>query len=131
MDGQLSTRDGSSGRPGALLEIYFPTKNSSTPYLNIYIVFVTGEDEYSRYNYRRYTYIICLHDLFRFACVLCFQFFSSLLHIVLLPNVSIVPFSFPLFSTPFSTVFFLFRNGCPNFFSLVLCDKQFGSCMSQ
>jgi hypothetical protein len=32
-DGQLSTRDGSSGRPGALLEISFPTQNSSTPYL--------------------------------------------------------------------------------------------------
>ena len=32
-DGQLGTRDGSSGRPGALLKIFFPTQNSSTPYL--------------------------------------------------------------------------------------------------
>ncbi len=57
-DGQLGTRDGSSGRPGALLEISFPILNSSTPYLNIYIVFVTGEDEYSLYNYRRYIYAV-------------------------------------------------------------------------
>ncbi len=34
----------------------YSTQNSSTPYLNIHTVFVTGEDEYSRYNYRRYTY---------------------------------------------------------------------------
>jgi hypothetical protein len=54
MDSQLGTRDGSSGRPGALLEISFPTQNSSTPYLNLRTVFVTGEDEYSRYNYLRY-----------------------------------------------------------------------------
>jgi hypothetical protein len=32
-DGQLGTRDGSLGRPGALLKIFFPTQNSSTPYL--------------------------------------------------------------------------------------------------
>jgi hypothetical protein len=54
MDGQLGTHDGSSGRPCALLEISFPTKNSSTPYLNMHTVFVTGEDEYSRYKHRRY-----------------------------------------------------------------------------
>ncbi len=53
-DGQLGTRDGSSGRPGALLKIFFPTQNSSTPYLTYMHFFVTGEDEYSRYNYRRY-----------------------------------------------------------------------------
>ncbi len=33
MDGQRGTHDGSSGRPGALLQIFFPTQNSSTPYL--------------------------------------------------------------------------------------------------
>ncbi len=54
MNGQLGTQDGSSGRPGALLEIYFPTKNSRTPYLNMHTVFVTGEDEYSRYKHWRY-----------------------------------------------------------------------------
>jgi hypothetical protein len=32
MDGQRGTHDGSSGRPGALLKIFFPTQNSSTPY---------------------------------------------------------------------------------------------------
>jgi hypothetical protein len=58
MDGQLGTRDGSPGRPGPLLEISFPTHNSSTPYLNIHTVFVTGEDEHSRYNYRRYYYFM-------------------------------------------------------------------------
>ncbi len=46
MDGQLGTRDGSS----------FPHKIAVhlTKHIYTYIVFVTGEDEYSRYNYRRY-----------------------------------------------------------------------------
>jgi hypothetical protein len=72
-DGQLGTRDGSSGRPGALLEISFPTKNSSTPYSNIHTVFVTGEDEYSRYKHRRYNYITTVLpiQLYTFHSVYC------------------------------------------------------------
>jgi hypothetical protein len=73
MDGQLGTRDGSSGRPGALLEISFPTQNSSTPYLNIRTVFVTGEDKYSRYNYR---------DTINLRAKFFFQIMTTLAHFI-------------------------------------------------
>ncbi len=70
MDGQLGTRDGSSGRPGALLEMFFSYTNSSTPYLNIYIVFVTGEDDIARYNSRRYTHtwLYVIHYIVQYVC---------------------------------------------------------------
>ncbi len=45
MDGQLGTHDGSSGRPGALLKISFPTQIAVHLTKHIYFVFVTGEDD--------------------------------------------------------------------------------------
>jgi hypothetical protein len=58
MDGQLGTHDGSSGRPSALLKKCFPTQIAVHPTKYKYIVFVTGEDDIARYNYRRYR--LCL-----------------------------------------------------------------------
>ncbi len=57
MDGQLDTCDGSSGRPGALLEIFFFYTNSTTPLTNLYtLFFVIGEDDIARFDSWRYTY---------------------------------------------------------------------------
>jgi hypothetical protein len=54
MDGQLGTHE--SRRPTRrTARNFFSTQNSSTPYLNIRTVFVTGEDKYSRCNSRRFT----------------------------------------------------------------------------
>ncbi len=54
MDGQLGTRDGSSGQPGALLQISFPIQIAVRLTKYKYTVFVTGEDDIARLNSRRY-----------------------------------------------------------------------------
>ncbi len=76
MDSQLGTRDGSSSRPSALLEIFFFHTNSSTPLLNIYIVFVTEEDDIARFDSRQYTYIAYFYFL-KFVNVLFFCNFEK------------------------------------------------------
>ncbi len=64
---------------------FFSHKNSSTLYLNIYTVFVTGEDEYSRYNYRWYinstTYIMnwIFRQNYTYARILTFMSATNLI----------------------------------------------------
>ncbi len=81
MDGQHDTCGGSSSRPGALLKFFFSTQIAVRPTRYIYIVFVTGEDDITRSDSRRYR--STLFTLFQYSKFPHYQCFFLLVSFVI------------------------------------------------
>jgi hypothetical protein len=74
-------------RPSALLEIYFLFINSSSPKWNLYLIFVTGEDDIARFDSRRYSHSHGFHPYRKCNSVkLDEPIFALLIFIIILEN---------------------------------------------